>query len=137
MIRHVCWYDENRFLWKRDDLRRALLDALRRGHVDFVELLIEYGASLEKLTFDDIEHLYQMDNGLPTENLIRASRDDYYSIYFEKIVDLCGGKIIVKKEVWGDSGVLGQNARRELFLWAIFVERFDLAKYLCSKTWVS
>ena len=77
-----------------------------------------------------------MDNGLPTKSLIKATRDDYYSIYFEKIVDLCGGRIVVKKEVWGDSGVLGQNARRELFLWAIFVERFDLAKYLCSKTWV-
>jgi hypothetical protein len=31
---------------------------------------------------------------------------------------------------------LGQNARRELYLWAIFVGRFDLARYLCSKTWV-
>jgi hypothetical protein len=31
---------------------------------------------------------------------------------------------------------LGQNARRELYLWAIFVDRFDLARYLCSKTWV-
>ncbi len=31
---------------------------------------------------------------------------------------------------------LGQNARRELFLWAIFIGRFDLGRYLCSKTWV-
>lgn len=31
---------------------------------------------------------------------------------------------------------LGQNARRELYLWAIFVGRFELGKYLCSKTWV-
>jgi hypothetical protein len=31
---------------------------------------------------------------------------------------------------------LGPNARRELYLWAIFVGRFDLGKYLCSKTWV-
>lgn len=45
---------------KRNDLSRALLDALRRGHVDFVELLIEYGASLEKLTIADIEQLYEI-----------------------------------------------------------------------------
>jgi hypothetical protein len=32
---------------------------------------------------------------------------------------------------------LGQNAAREFFLWAIFVDRFELAKYLCSKTWVT
>jgi hypothetical protein len=31
---------------------------------------------------------------------------------------------------------LGQNAAREFFLWAIFMDRFELAKYLCSKTWV-
>jgi hypothetical protein len=45
---------------QRNDLRRALLDALHRGHVDFVELLIEYGASLEKLTITDIEQLYEI-----------------------------------------------------------------------------
>ena len=45
---------------QRNDLRRALLDALRRGHVDFVELLIEYGASLEKLTIADIDQLYEI-----------------------------------------------------------------------------
>lgn len=45
---------------KRNDLRRALLDALRRGHVDFVELLVEYGASLEKLTIGDMEQLYEI-----------------------------------------------------------------------------
>ena len=48
-----------------NDLRRALLDAFRRGHVDFVELLLEYGASLEKLTVADIEQLYEtVDVGL-------------------------------------------------------------------------
>lgn len=31
---------------------------------------------------------------------------------------------------------LGAQARREFFLWAIFLDRFELAKYLCSKTWV-
>lgn len=31
---------------------------------------------------------------------------------------------------------LGANARREFFLWAIFLDRFELGKYLCSKTWV-
>ena len=31
---------------------------------------------------------------------------------------------------------LGAHARREFFLWAIFLDRFELGKYLCSKTWV-
>jgi hypothetical protein len=48
---HVCIVQE-------EDLRRALVDALRRGHVDFVELLIEFGTSLEKLTHADLNNLY-------------------------------------------------------------------------------
>ncbi|CAF1379477.1 unnamed protein product [Rotaria sp. Silwood1] len=44
--------------WKEDDLQRALFNALHRGHVDFVELLIEFGASLEKLTNGDLKQLY-------------------------------------------------------------------------------
>ncbi|CAF3743491.1 unnamed protein product [Rotaria sp. Silwood1] len=44
--------------WKEDDLCRALVDALYRGHVDFVELIIEYGTSLEKLTNGDLKQLY-------------------------------------------------------------------------------
>ncbi len=31
---------------------------------------------------------------------------------------------------------LGEYASRELFFWAIFLNRFDFAIYLCSKTWV-
>ena len=42
-----------------EDLRRALVDALRRGHVDFVELLIEFGTSLENLTIGDLRRLYE------------------------------------------------------------------------------
>jgi hypothetical protein len=45
-------------LSKVEDLQRALIDALRRGHVDFVELLIEFGTSLKKLTVHDLEQLY-------------------------------------------------------------------------------
>ncbi|CAF4339085.1 unnamed protein product, partial [Rotaria sordida] len=44
--------------WKEDDLHRALVDALHRGHVDFVELLVEFGTSLEKLTNGDLKQLY-------------------------------------------------------------------------------
>ena len=43
---------------KDEDLRQALLDALRRGYVDFIELFIEYGITLEKLTIKDLEYLY-------------------------------------------------------------------------------
>jgi hypothetical protein len=35
------------------------------------------------------------------------------------------------------NATLGKNAAREFFLWAIFLDRFELAKYLCSKTWVT
>lgn len=127
---------KTRCFFKRDDLRRALLDALRRGHADFVELLIEYGASLEKLTFSDIEYLYQMDHGLPMETPVKATRDEYYSVYFDRILQACGGMKVIKKELVNDIRFLGHDARRELFLWAIFHDRIHLAKYLCSKTWV-
>ena len=40
------------------DLRHALVDALSRGYVDFVELFMDYGISLDKLTLADIEELY-------------------------------------------------------------------------------
>ncbi|CAF3075043.1 unnamed protein product, partial [Rotaria sp. Silwood2] len=74
--------------WKEDDLRRALVYALHRGHVDFVELLIEFGTSLEKLTNGDLRQLYAITltgNRLPLEgkrkNVI-CTRDDFYSDYF-------------------------------------------------------
>jgi hypothetical protein len=35
-----------------------------------------------------------------------------------------------------DNPLLGQNAPRDLFFWALFLDRFELATYLCSKTWV-
>jgi hypothetical protein len=35
-----------------------------------------------------------------------------------------------------DAELLGNNAPRHLFFWAIFHDRFELATYLCSKTWV-
>ena len=46
------------FLWKEVDLSHAMVDALRRGYVDFVELLMDYGTSLEKLTLHNLETLY-------------------------------------------------------------------------------
>ncbi|CAF1605995.1 unnamed protein product [Adineta ricciae] len=117
--------------WESTDLRRALLDALCRGHVDFVELLLEYGASLEKITLTDIEQLYEIvdaDNGLPVENKSKPTRHDYHAFYFNKQLD--------NDKVSSDAYLsLGQDARRELYLWAIFIGRFELGKYLCSKTW--
>jgi hypothetical protein len=34
-----------------------------------------------------------------------------------------------------DDHLLGKNAPRDLFFWAVFLDRFELATYLCSKTW--
>jgi len=64
---------------------------------------------------------------LPVENKIKPTRDDYYRVYFDKQINA----FMANKH-----DALGENARRELFLWSIFVGRFDLARYLCSKTWV-
>ena len=38
--------------------------------------------------------------------------------------------------VLNDSGTLGKDAPRDLFFWALFLNRFQLATYLCSKNWV-
>jgi hypothetical protein len=35
-----------------------------------------------------------------------------------------------------DNIPIGKDALRDLFLWAVFLDRFELATYLCSKTWV-
>ncbi len=43
---------------KESDLCDALVDALRRGSVDFVELLMDYGTSLENVTLSNLETLY-------------------------------------------------------------------------------
>jgi hypothetical protein len=34
-----------------------------------------------------------------------------------------------------DDDLLGKNAPRDLFFCAVFLDRFELATYLCSKTW--
>ncbi|CAF4215571.1 unnamed protein product, partial [Rotaria sordida] len=71
----------------KEDLQRALVDALRRGHVDFVELLIELGASPAKLTVDDLERLYvsaSIGSSLPYGKKKRreiATRKDFYKAY--------------------------------------------------------
>ena len=43
---------------KDEDLRQGLVDALRRGYIDFIELFIEYGVTFDKLTVKDLEYLY-------------------------------------------------------------------------------
>ena len=45
-------------LFKDEDLRQGLVDALRRGYSDFIELFIEYGVTFDKLTVKDLEYLY-------------------------------------------------------------------------------
>ena len=45
-------------MFKSEDLRQGLVDALRRNHMDFIELFIEYGIALEKLTNGDLDYLY-------------------------------------------------------------------------------
>ena len=67
-------------LVQEEDLRRALVDALRRGHVDFVELLIEFGTSLEKLTHADLNNLYTtITVRVGHRTAMKESRTGYFS----------------------------------------------------------
>lgn len=73
--------------WKDNDLCQALFDALRRDYLDFVHLLIEYGASLDKLTVKHLDQLYASsdgENGLPVQRTCSGdvpTRNDYYFTY--------------------------------------------------------
>ncbi|CAF3036069.1 unnamed protein product [Rotaria socialis] len=124
--------------WKEEDLSRALVDALRRGYVDFVELLIEFGTSLEKLTNGDLKQLYTTtlnSDRLPIKNKGKGaawSKDDFYNDYFHSVT-LDSKKNNLSQ--LNDDTPLGKRARQDLFLWAVFLDRFELATYLCSKTW--
>ncbi|CAF1027358.1 unnamed protein product [Adineta ricciae] len=124
--------------WTDNDLCQVLIDALRRDSLDFVELLMDYGTSLGKLTLNDLEQLYALhdnDGGLPLDKKVKRElwiRNNYYRCYFPEHADVY---IIRNKANLNKNTPLGQNAARELFLWAIFLDRFQLAKYLCSKTW--
>ncbi|CAF0772753.1 unnamed protein product [Adineta ricciae] len=120
--------------WTENDLYEVLIEALHRNYVDFVILLMNYGTSLRKLTVQHLEELYasaEVDSGLPIDDKIKGdipTREEYYACYFPQATELY--RISSNK-----NQPLGQNATREFFLWAIFVDRFELAKYLCSKTW--
>ncbi|CAF1117491.1 unnamed protein product [Rotaria sordida] len=126
--------------WKEDDLRHALVDALHRGHVDFVELLIEFGTSLEKLTNGDLKQLYATtltSNRLPVQDKGRnviCTRDDFYLDYLHLII--YNKNKNNKFSRLDDNIPLGKGAPPDLFLWAVFLNRFELATYLCSKTWI-
>ncbi|CAF1451499.1 unnamed protein product [Rotaria sordida] len=119
--RRAIFTDSSISKWRDEDLRQALLDAFRRGYVDFIELFIEYGITLEKLTIKDLEYLYtsaSVDKALPLRQIgyTALTRDKFYT--------------------YNDKNVPLENyAVRELFFWAIFLDRFDLVLYLCSKTW--
>ncbi|CAF5002219.1 unnamed protein product [Rotaria sp. Silwood1] len=122
-----------------DDRRRALVEALYHGQTDWVKLLIELGISLENLTKADLERLYKKStsNQLSIENEetnIKSIKFRYYSDYFHwndgNMNNLTDSKQL------NDSTRLGESAPLDLFLWAVFFDRFELAIYLCSKIWV-
>ncbi|CAF1262466.1 unnamed protein product [Adineta steineri] len=128
--RRAIFTDLNISKWSNEDLRQGLVDALSRGYIDFIELFIEYGITLEKLTIKDLDYLYStayIDKVLPLKKIKYTvpTRDDFYAVYMRNYI-----------EVYNDKNVpLGDHALRDLFFWAIFLDRFDLALYLCSKTW--
>ncbi|CAF0967570.1 unnamed protein product, partial [Didymodactylos carnosus] len=116
-------------LTMEEDLHTALMDALRRGLVNFVELLCEFGASLEKITEKNLGQLYafgitQYNDHLPLKDEQGKIKNSYYNQYLRNFI-----------QGTNTETMLGKNAPRDLFLWAIFLNRLELAKYLCSKTW--
>jgi len=54
------WYfiTDNVSFFKDVDLCQVLVDALDRNCIDFIELFMNYGASLENLTLNNLEQLY-------------------------------------------------------------------------------
>ncbi|CAF3943375.1 unnamed protein product [Rotaria sordida] len=125
--------------WNKDDLRSALVNALRRGHVDFVELLIEFGTPLETLTNGDLQQLYtttSTSNGLPIKGKRKDNisiKDRYYLDYVDSIV--YNTNKLNNLPQLDDNHPLGKSAPQDLFLWAVFLGGNELATYLCSKTW--
>ncbi|CAF1383352.1 unnamed protein product [Rotaria sordida] len=124
--------DETRPKYTEGDLHRALLNALCHSYIDCIELLLDFGASFKNLTHDDLKRLYDQPshNPLPIadeEEPLKKSR--YYADYLKRI----GFKTIHSEEK--ENGLPSQSAVQDLFLWAIFSNRFELAVYMYIETW--
>ncbi|CAF4198728.1 unnamed protein product, partial [Rotaria sordida] len=118
---------------KQDDLRPVLVEALYHGHTDCVKLLIEFGTSLEKLTHADLEELYMKSANHQLSSKDMSMKDQYYLDCFAPIVNSMNK--INNLSQFNHNAPLGETAPEDLFLWAVFFDRFELAIYLCSKIW--
>ncbi|CAF1621290.1 unnamed protein product [Rotaria magnacalcarata] len=79
--------EDNKILWTDTQMDSALLHAIQHGSVQFVELLVEQGASFDRLRrLIDINDLYKKKTGLPLLNQ-KIAQDDinkqkmYYTQY--------------------------------------------------------
>ncbi|CAF4990223.1 unnamed protein product [Rotaria sp. Silwood1] len=80
--------DTTRPNYTERDLHRALLNALDHGHIDFIELLLDFGASFKNLTPEDLEKLYDQPsyNPLPiTDEQKPLDKNQYYTDYLKRI----------------------------------------------------
>ncbi|CAF3724318.1 unnamed protein product [Adineta steineri] len=116
--------------WTKEDVRLGLVDAIRRGYIGFIELFNEFGTTFPKLTLGDLEYLYStasIDKVLPLKKTRyeTPTREEFYLEYMKVRLETCTDKNVP----------LGEHATRDLFIWAIFLDRFEFAVYLCSKTW--
>ncbi|CAD6195638.1 unnamed protein product [Caenorhabditis auriculariae] len=58
--------------WTTQDLHNAMIEALCNDRIDFVQLLLENGVSMQKfLTYGRLEHLYNTDKG--PQNTLRSN----------------------------------------------------------------
>ncbi|CAF4173553.1 unnamed protein product, partial [Rotaria sordida] len=116
--------DKPRPNYTEDDLNRALRNALYHSHIDFIELLLDFGASFKNLTHEDLKKLYDQPshNPLPIANKEKPlNKSQYYADYIEWI----GFKTINSRKQ--DNDLPSQITTQDLFLWAIFSNRFELA----------
>ncbi|CAF1353872.1 unnamed protein product, partial [Rotaria sordida] len=80
--------DKTRPNYTEGDLNRALRNALYHSHIDFIELLLDFGASFKNLTHEDLKKLYDQPshNPLPIANKEKPlNKSQYYADYIEWI----------------------------------------------------
>ncbi|CAF0956491.1 unnamed protein product [Didymodactylos carnosus] len=135
--------------WKDDDLDACLEEALCRGLFDFVELLLDFGASFQRLEkFCDIKILYKvmteagMTKWLPHPTNLRDPME-WYRRYMptqyaakKKGLQVPNKLLRKQKDITMDSMNNTGSClfMQELLLWSVFTNQPDIAESICYRT---